>query len=128
VAIYSLMTDMSYKYTNYFASLFKRLYLILATPHFECKNDRIIPIPKFFMILRNTGSVLLAIRGTVVEAPVVLPAMVVSVAGAMVLGRGILSAVSQMTVSPFVSKGDSKGEEEILRQAQDDNNKPRDGD
>jgi energy-converting hydrogenase Eha subunit G len=86
------------------------------------------PIPKFFKILRNVGLVLLAISGTVVAAPVVLPAVVVSVAGYMAVAGGILSAVSQMTVSPVVPKGDRKGEEEILRQAQDDNNKPRDGD
>ena len=79
------------------------------------------PIPKFFKILRNIGLVLLAISGTVVAAPVVLPAVVVSVAGYMVVAGGILSAVSQMTVRSVVPEGDRKGEEENL-------NKPRDGD
>ena len=63
------------------------------------------PIPKFFKILRNVGLVLLAISGTVVAAPVVLPAVVVSVAGYMAVAGGILSAVSQMTVSPLVPEG-----------------------
>ena len=79
------------------------------------------PIPKFFKILRTIGLVMLAISGTVVAAPVVLPAVVVSVAGYMAVAGGILSAVSQMTVSPVVPKGNRSGEEENL-------NKPRDGD
>jgi len=79
------------------------------------------PIPKFFKILRNIGLVLLAISGTVVAAPVVLPAVVVSVAGYMAVAGGILSAVSQMTVSTVVPEGVRKGEEENL-------NRPRDGD
>ena len=78
------------------------------------------PIPKFFKILRTIGLVMLAISGTVVAAPVVLPAVVVSVAGYMAVAGGILSAVSQMTVSPLVPEGDRKGEKENL-------NKPRDG-
>jgi energy-converting hydrogenase Eha subunit G len=60
---------------------------------------------------------LLAIGGTVVAAPIVLPAVVVSVAGYMAVVGGVISAVSQMTVV-----------DEILRNAQDDINKPRDGD
>ena len=63
------------------------------------------PIPKFFKILRTIGLVMLAISGTVVAAPVVLPAVVVSVAGYMAVAGGIISAVSQMTVSPVFSEG-----------------------
>ena len=75
------------------------------------------PTPKFFKILRSIGLALLAISGTVVAAPIVLPVTVVTVAGYMAVAGGVISAVSQMTV-----------DDEILRQAQDDNNKPRDGD
>jgi hypothetical protein len=75
------------------------------------------PTPKFFKILRSIGLALLAISGTVVAAPIVLPATVVTVAGYMAVAGGVISAVSQMTVN-----------DEVLRQAQDDNNKPRDGD
>ena len=49
--------------------------------------------------------------------PIVLPAVVVSVAGYMAVVGGVISEVSQMTVV-----------DEILRNAQDDINKPRDGD
>ncbi|WP_291101594.1 MULTISPECIES: hypothetical protein [unclassified Flavobacterium] len=68
------------------------------------------PSPKFFKILRSIGLVLLAISGTVVAAPIVLPVTVVTVAGYMAVAGGVISAVSQMTAV-----------EENL-------NKPRDGD
>lgn len=75
------------------------------------------PTPKFFRILRSIGLVLLAVSGTILAAPVALPVALVSAAGYVALAGGVISAVSQMTVN-----------DEILRQAQDDNNKPRDGD
>lgn len=78
------------------------------------------PTPKFFKILRNIGLALLAISGTVVAAPVVLPAIVVNVAGYMAVAGGIISAVSQMTVEDALRQ--VQGEEEVYA------NKPRDGD
>ena len=75
------------------------------------------PTPKFFKILRTIGLALLAISGTIVAAPIVLPVTVVTVAGYMAVAGGVISAVSQMTVN-----------DEILRKTQDDTNKPRDGD
>jgi uncharacterized membrane protein HdeD (DUF308 family) len=74
------------------------------------------PTPKFFRILRSIGLVLLAISGTILAAPVALPVALVSAAGYVAVAGGVISAVSQMTVN-----------NEILRQTQDDNNKPRDG-
>ena len=75
------------------------------------------PTPKFFKILRSVGLALLAISGTIVAAPIVLPVTVVTVASYMAVAGGVISAVSQMTV-----------DDEILRNAQVDTNKPRDGD
>jgi uncharacterized membrane protein HdeD (DUF308 family) len=68
------------------------------------------PTPKFFKILRSVGLALLAISGTIVAAPIVLPVTVVTVAGYMAVAGGVISAVSQMTV------------------AEENQNKPRDGD
>lgn len=68
------------------------------------------PTPKFFKILRSIGLALLAISGTVMAAPIVLPVTVVTVAGYMAVAGGVISAVSQMTV------------------AEENPNKPRDGD
>jgi len=78
------------------------------------------PTPKFFKILRSIGLALLAISGTVVAAPIVLPATVVTIAGYMAVAGGVISAVSQMTVSPIAPEGGTKDEENP--------NKPRDGD
>ena len=62
--------------------------------------DRIkAPTPKFFKILRSVGLALLAISGTIVAAPIVLPVTVVTVAGYMAVAGGVISAVSQMTVA-----------------------------
>jgi uncharacterized membrane protein HdeD (DUF308 family) len=68
------------------------------------------PTPKFFKILRSIGLAFLAISGTVIAAPIVMPATVVTVAGYMAVAGGVISAVSQMTV------------------AEENQNKPRDGD
>jgi hypothetical protein len=68
------------------------------------------PTPKFFKILRSIGLALLAISGTIVAAPIVLPVTVITVAGYMAVAGGVISAVSQMTV------------------AEENLNKPRDGD
>jgi len=78
-------------------------------------------IPKFFKILRSIGLALLAISGTIVTAPIVLPVTVVTVAGYMAVAGGVISAVSQMTVSPLTPEGGTKEEEE-------NQNKSRDGD
>jgi hypothetical protein len=94
------------------------------------------PTPKFFRVLRSIGLALLAISGTLVAAPIVLPAVVVSVAGYMAVAGGVITAVSQMTVSPITPITPEKSgqapeggtKDEILRQTPDDNNKPRYGD
>jgi uncharacterized membrane protein HdeD (DUF308 family) len=74
------------------------------------------PTPKFFRVLRSIGLALLAISGSVIAAPVVLPAAVVTVAGYLAVAGGVISAVSQITV-------DDKAKNE-----QGNQNKPRDGD
>lgn len=55
------------------------------------------PTPKFFRVLRSVGMALLAISGSIIAAPVVLPTIVVSVAGYAAVAGGVLSAVSQLT-------------------------------
>ena len=72
----------------------------------------------------------MAISGSVIAAPVVLPAAVVSVAGYMAVAGGVITAVSQMTVDPStpLRTGSSAGDKEILSKTQDDTNRARDGD
>lgn len=66
------------------------------------------PTPKFFRVLRSVGLALLAISGTIVAAPVTLPAVVVSTAGYLVVAGGVISAISQITVDDSVT---SSGED-----------------
>ena len=77
------------------------------------------PTPKFFRILRTVGLTMLAISGSVLAAPVALPAAVVSVAGYLAVAGGVISAVSQITVTDEMQSDVKK--DEILRRAQDDN-------
>ena len=56
------------------------------------------PTPKFFKKLRNIGLALAGIAGTVVAAPIALPAIVVKIAGYLVVAGGVLSGVSQTAV------------------------------
>lgn len=56
------------------------------------------PTPKFFKILRTVGLVLLAVSGSIMAAPIALPAVLVTVAGYAAVGGGVLTAVSQVTV------------------------------
>lgn len=74
------------------------------------------PTPKFFRVLRTIGLALLAVSGSIVAAPVVLPAVIVTVAGYAAVAGGVLSAVSQITV-----------EGTNLKQAREGKNLPRDG-
>lgn len=81
------------------------------------------PTPKFFRVLRSIGLALLAISGSLIAAPVVLPVAIVSVAGYVAVAGGVISAISQITVDD-----DAKQEQAILNRMRKDNqNLPRDG-
>jgi len=54
------------------------------------------PTPKFFKVLRNIGLALAAVGGTIVAAPVALPAIVATVGGYLAVAGGVVSAVSQL--------------------------------
>jgi len=56
------------------------------------------PTPTFFKVLRNIGLVLAAVGGSILTAPVSLPAVVVTIGGYVTVAGGVLSAVSQLTV------------------------------
>jgi len=96
------------------------------------------PTPKFFKVLRNIGLALAAVGGAVLAAPIALPLVVSSIGGYLAVAGGIISAVSQMTVSPEppespVPPNPLKGEQNVggsFDSAQDKENlnKARDGD
>lgn len=54
--------------------------------------------PPFFKRLRMAGLILTAVGGALVAAPVVLPAIVVTVAGYIVVAGSVVTAVSQVAV------------------------------
>jgi uncharacterized membrane protein HdeD (DUF308 family) len=57
------------------------------------------PTPKFFKVLRDIGLVLAAVGGTILAAPVGLPAIVVTIGGYVAVAGGVISAVSQLTTT-----------------------------
>jgi uncharacterized membrane protein HdeD (DUF308 family) len=56
------------------------------------------PTPKFFRVLRTIGLVLAAAGGTILAAPIALPAAVITVGGYLAVAGGVVTAVSQVTV------------------------------
>ncbi|WP_228520865.1 hypothetical protein [Flavobacterium sp. HJJ] len=56
------------------------------------------PTPKFFRVLRSIGLALLGISGSIIAAPVVLPAAIVTAAGYVAVAGGVISAISQITI------------------------------
>jgi ABC-type xylose transport system permease subunit len=56
------------------------------------------PTPSFFKKLRNIGLALVAVATTIVTAPIAMPAIVVTIAGYLVVAGGVLTAVSQTAV------------------------------
>ena len=56
------------------------------------------PTPKFFKILRTVGLSVVAVGGSLLAAPIALPAALITVAGYLTLAGGIITAVSQTAV------------------------------
>ena len=67
------------------------------------------PTPKFFRVLRNVGLVLAAVGGTLLAAPVALPAAVITVAGYITVAGGVMTAVSQTAVDGEADNSTTNG-------------------
>jgi len=57
------------------------------------------PTPKFFKVLRTIGLAFAAVGGTILAAPIALPAIVTTVGGYVAVVGGVLSAASQLTTT-----------------------------
>jgi uncharacterized membrane protein HdeD (DUF308 family) len=57
------------------------------------------PTPKFFKVLRTAGLALAAVGGTILAAPMALPAIVTTIGGYVAVAGGVLSAASQLTTT-----------------------------
>ena len=62
-------------------------------------NRATSPTPKFFKVLRNVGLALAAVGGTILAAPVALPAIVITIGGYVAVAGGVLTAASQLTTT-----------------------------
>jgi hypothetical protein len=56
------------------------------------------PTPRFFRILKIIGLTLAAASGTLLAAPVALPAIITTIAGYVAVAGTVVTAVSQVTV------------------------------
>ena len=57
------------------------------------------PIPKFFKVLRTIGLALTALGGTILAAPIALPAIISTIGGYLAVAGGVLTATSQLTTT-----------------------------
>lgn len=57
------------------------------------------PTPKFFKVLRTVGLALATVVGTILAAPITLPAIVTTIGGYVAVAGGVLSAASQLTTT-----------------------------
>ena len=62
-------------------------------------NRASAPTPKFFKVLRTVGLALAAVGGTILAAPVALPAIVITIGGYVAVAGGVLTAASQLTTT-----------------------------
>ncbi len=56
------------------------------------------PTPKFFRVLRTVGLILAAASGALLASPIVLPVVVVTIAGYLAVAGTVVTAVSQTAV------------------------------
>ncbi|WP_143961183.1 hypothetical protein [Litoribacter populi] len=63
----------------------------------EIQNRWQAPTPPFFKRLQYAGMMLAAAGGTLLAAPVALPAAIITAAGYAVVAGSVLAAVSQVT-------------------------------
>lgn len=67
------------------------------------------PTPKFFRILRNIGIALGIVGGTILAAPISLPAFIVTAGGYLTVAGAVATTVSQAVVADN-TKGTSTDE------------------
>jgi len=58
------------------------------------------PTPRFFRRIRNIGIAIATIGGSILAAPVALPAAVVTIAGYLAVAGTVATAVSQAVTTP----------------------------
>jgi hypothetical protein len=69
------------------------------------------PTPRFFRKLRNTGMVLAAVSGSLLAAPVALPAIVLQLAGYLAVAGTIAATVSQTVTADNAASKEEDGQQ-----------------
>ncbi len=70
----------------------------MIPPHMDLIDRARAPTPRFFRTLRNIGIAVAGIGGALLASPVVLPAILIQVAGYLTLTGTVMTTVSQVTV------------------------------
>ena len=68
------------------------------------------PTPKFFRVLRNLGMALATVGGSILAAPVNIPAWLLTFATYVVVAGAVATAVSQAAVEDGFSEEESNSE------------------
>ena len=69
------------------------------------------PTPRFFKKIRNIGLILAAIGGSILAAPVALPAVILQIAGYAAVAGTVATAVSQAATDDVEGKQDDQSVE-----------------
>ena len=56
------------------------------------------PTPPFFQKVRNIGLVIAAVGTSIIAAPVVLPVLLVNIAGYLVVAGGVMTTIGQAAI------------------------------
>ena len=92
-------SDLLNQKVDYLEHRVQKLEMLCIHEHQSETIQRVkAPTPKFFKVLRTIGLALATVGGTIIASPIALPAGLVAAAGYLVLGGGVLSAVSQTAV------------------------------
>jgi hypothetical protein len=75
-----------------------KIYQLMKTEKKSVLERVAAPTPKFFKTIRNWGLVLGALGGTLVAAPVALPAWLLAAAKALIVAGSVAAGVSQTAV------------------------------
>ncbi|MCF8237512.1 MAG: hypothetical protein K9I85_05110 [Saprospiraceae bacterium] len=70
----------------------------MIPPHMDLIDRARAPTPRFFRILRNIGITVAGVGGALLASPVLLPAILVQIAGYLTVAGTVITTVSQVSV------------------------------
>ncbi len=70
----------------------------MIPPYMDLIDRARAPTPRFFRTLRNIGITVAGIGGALLASPVVLPALLIQIAGYLTVAGTVITTVSQVSV------------------------------